>query len=57
MRGLYFWLLDQADTLDGWAQHSLDGGWSTHQVEANRKMADDFRRKAAELRATWTKGQ
>lgn len=37
--------------LDGWAEQSRTGGWSTHQVEANRKAADDCRRMAANLRA------
>jgi hypothetical protein len=39
-----------ADKLDGWAETSLSGGWSTHQVEANRSAADDCRREAARLR-------
>jgi len=41
---------DAADTLDAWARESQSGGWSTHQVAANRKLADDHRRKASELR-------
>lgn len=36
-----------ADELDEWAQESLDGGWSTHQVKRNRSAADKARRKAA----------
>lgn len=37
--------------LDGWAQESRDGGWSTHQVSANRSAAEDCRRVASALRA------
>jgi hypothetical protein len=40
--------------LDGWAKESRTGGWSTHQVEANTKAADDCRRAAANLRAALT---
>ena len=29
--------------LDGWAEQSRSGGWSTHQVDANRQAADDCR--------------
>lgn len=39
-----------ADTLDGWAQASRNGGWSTHQVEANEREANAARRRAAGLR-------
>jgi hypothetical protein len=39
-----------ADTLDGWAEESRRGGWSTHQVVANRREANNCRRKAAELK-------
>lgn len=38
-----------ADRLDGWAEQSRSGGWSTHQVEPNRKTADECRRSAARL--------
>lgn len=40
-----------ADTLDKWASESQSGGWSTHQVKANREQADACRRQAAKLRA------
>lgn len=40
-----------ADRLDLWAVQSCEGGWSTHQVEDNRKTADGCRRQAANLRA------
>ena len=40
-----------ADRLDKWATESQSGGWSTHQVSANRSAADDCRRTAARLRA------
>lgn len=40
-----------ANRLDGWARESQSGGWSTHQVSANRSAADDCRRMAAEARA------
>ncbi|MEY9247584.1 hypothetical protein [Bradyrhizobium elkanii] len=39
-----------ADTLDGWAEQSVRGSWSTHQVAANRAEADRCRRKAAQLK-------
>jgi len=39
-----------ADKLDGWAASSVSGGWSTHQVNANREAANECRRKAADLR-------
>lgn len=39
-----------ADTLDGWANHSESGGWSTHQVVANRAEADRIRRLASRYR-------
>lgn len=39
-----------ANTLDRWALQSLNGGWSTHQVDANKMKADDCRRQAAVLR-------
>jgi hypothetical protein len=41
-----------ANQLDRWAVESSRGGWSTHQVDANRRMADEFRRMAARLRAS-----
>lgn len=40
-----------ADRLDGWANESRTGGWSTHQVDANRKAADDCRRQRSALKA------
>ena len=39
-----------ANQLDQWANQSVSGGWSTHQVEPMRKMADRLRREAANLR-------
>jgi hypothetical protein len=42
-----------ADILDRWADESKSGGWSTHQVKANREGANDCRRQAARLRAAW----
>jgi hypothetical protein len=39
-----------ADRLDRWAAESRAGGWSTHQVEANIRTADECRREAAKLR-------
>lgn len=32
--------------LDKWAQQSIDGGWSTHQVDAMRRFADALRKTA-----------
>lgn len=43
-------LNDLANTLDRWADESRSGGWSTHQVEANRKKADECRRMAAQIK-------
>lgn len=40
-----------AQTMDRWATESREGGWSTHQVEDNRKRADDCRRYAAHIRS------
>lgn len=37
----------EADQLDTWAQQSVEGGWSTHQVEPMRKRADVLRREAS----------
>lgn len=42
--------------LDNWAEQSKTGGWSTHQVEANRNAADDCRRMAATISAAQTGG-
>jgi hypothetical protein len=39
-----------ADRLDDWAEESLRGGWSTHQVRRNREAADECRREAAKVR-------
>ena len=39
-----------ADKLDGWAEASRRGGWSTHQVKANEEAANDCRRRASRLR-------
>lgn len=36
-----------ADQLDRWAMESRTGGWSTHQVTANRRWADECRRQAS----------
>jgi hypothetical protein len=43
-------LEDLANTLDDWAKQTMSGGWSTHQVEDNRRQADNVRREAAALR-------
>ena len=45
----YKFLLATADKLDQWAQEIRRGGWSTHQVEANERLANDCRRQAAIL--------
>lgn len=39
-------LLNAAEQCDRWADESQRGGWSTHQVSANRKLADELRRVA-----------
>lgn len=43
-------LLSSADQCDKWAQESVRGGWSTHQVDANRKMADQLRLESDRLK-------
>lgn len=42
-------LMNMADDIEGWAEQSRSGGWSTHQVEANRKAAIKLRDQAASL--------
>ncbi|MGY3609895.1 MULTISPECIES: hypothetical protein [unclassified Bradyrhizobium] len=39
-----------ADQLERWANESLSGGWSTHQVEANRAEAEYCRANARNAR-------
>lgn len=39
-----------ADRLDSWADESVKGGWSTHQVGAQQHHANECRRFAARLR-------
>lgn len=43
-------LEDKAVTLERWAKESREGGWSTHQVEANPKMAEECRHEASRIR-------
>lgn len=40
-------LEDAAKTCEAWEQESRNGGWSTHQVNANFRLANDLRRIAA----------
>jgi hypothetical protein len=42
-------LMKMADEIDGWADQSLAGGWSTHQVKPNRVAASKLREQAAKL--------
>lgn len=42
-------LMAHADELDRWAEHSKTSGWSTHQVDANRKAATAHREQASHL--------
>jgi hypothetical protein len=44
-----------AELLDRWAAESRSGGWSTHQVDAQRQKADTFRKQAAQVRRTIAK--
>ena len=44
-----------ADVLDGWANESRSGGWSTHQVVGNIEAANKCRRMAALARSTLSK--
>lgn len=39
-------LIDAANQCDAWAKQSRDGGWSTHQVEANKQLANKLRKYA-----------
>lgn len=39
-----------ASTLEAWANESRNGGWSTHQVDANRREADIARQAAGRAR-------
>ncbi len=43
-------LEDSADQCDRWADKSQNGGWSTHQVDENRKVSNQLRRKASRAR-------
>jgi len=43
--------IDMRDTLLAWAAESLTGGWSTHQVDANKKKADTIRERIAAIGA------
>lgn len=49
MEDVINFLNDLAAKLDSWAEQSRCGGWSTHQVEANEKTANDCRRFACQL--------
>lgn len=46
-----------ANILDGWARESLDGGWSTHQVDPNIASANDCRREASRARNAIAKAE
>lgn len=39
-------LIKTANQLDEWARQSVQGGWSTHQVDPMKRAADDMRRAA-----------
>lgn len=41
---------ETVDMLEHWAKVSVVGGWSTHQVESNRRQADLLRVQAARIR-------
>lgn len=43
-------LEEEAVQLDRWADESLSGGWSTHQVKPMRKRAEFLRNKVNALR-------
>lgn len=48
------------ERLDKWASGSIEGGWSTHLVEANRRAANECRAHASNLRLSaqrFEKGQ
>ncbi len=43
-------LEEEAMQLDGWADESRSGGWSTHQVKPMRARASFLRAKVVELK-------
>ena len=55
VKELVEFLEDTANKLDLWAAQSLNGGWSTHQVEGNRELANECRRRAAFARLSVAK--
>lgn len=40
-----------ASRINGWADQSVEGGWGTHQVEENRKLAAEIHVEADRLNA------
>lgn len=44
------YLHELANQMDDWAEESRIGGWSTHQVAAQRELANQIRRREAEFR-------
>lgn len=49
--------LDMAALLDAWARESVEGSWSTHQVDAQRRRADQCRKYAASALAAIAKAE
>jgi hypothetical protein len=49
--------LDMASLLDAWARESVEGSWSTHQVDAQRRRADQCRKYAADALAAIAKAE
>jgi hypothetical protein len=45
---LIYLIEETAAQLDQWAEQSVRGGWSTHQVDPMRKKADELRRAASQ---------
>lgn len=50
-------VLDAATACARWAEQSETGGWSTHQVEANRRLATDLTVRAGRARAAISDGE
>ena len=49
--------LDMATLLDAWARESAEGSWSTHQVDAQRRRADQCRKYAVDCLAAIAKAE
>lgn len=46
-----------AERCELWALQSVEGGWSTHQVEPNRRLASELREFIAKAREQRRRGE